>query len=251
MATRLYDDTRPTTCPTGRSPCSDAGPRRSGHRQRRRATTSTAQRTQVAPSRTGFRGRPRSPRCRRAATPGQTVELTAAATDPEGTTLTYAWDFDADGRTTTGRARRLPHDARLADLLGARVRATDADGGTTVSAPSRSPPRTVRPSRRSRPRRRLPSIGQQVTFTDTSTIPTATATCRHRDLDGDGQYERRRRRDRHVIYPTFRAPDGRAAGDRRHRGARHRNAERERCGTVAPDVTSTVTPSTRAQTVDR
>lgn len=120
---------------------------------------------------------------------GETAQLTAAAADPEGTALTYGWDFNDDGDYSDATGASVARTMPQAGVLAARVRATDADGGTAVSsrfsltAGNRAPSAsfTVTPSEA--------TIGQQVAFADTSTDGDGQALVRSWDLDGDGEFD--------------------------------------------------------------
>lgn len=96
--------------------------------------TSTVTRTQVvtvtnrAPSTPTITANPS------AVARGESVQLTAAATDPERTPLAYGWDFNDDGDYTDAAGATVARTMPPSGVLGARVRATDADGGTAVSA---------------------------------------------------------------------------------------------------------------------
>src|SRR4051794_33268214 len=61
------------------------------------------------------------------------VKFDATATDPEGTALTYAWDFGVPGITTdTSTAEDPSYTFTGAGTYSATLTVTDADGGTTV-----------------------------------------------------------------------------------------------------------------------
>lgn len=152
------------------------------------ASTSTVQRTQVItvtnrpPTTPAITAQPAT------AARGETVQLTAAATDPEGTPLTYAWDFNDDGDYSDASGATVSRTMPQSGVLAARVRATDADGGSTPSArfsltAGNRPPSasfTVSPAD--------VTIGQQVTFTDTSTDPDGQDLVRSWDLTGSGSF---------------------------------------------------------------
>lgn len=120
---------------------------------------------------------------------GDTVTLTAAATDPEGTALTYAWDLDGDGAFDDASGATASRAMPSSGTLSAKVRATDADGGTrdsapfTVTAANRVPVASFTASSSA------PAIGATVTFTDTSTDGDGQALTRAWDTDGDGAFD--------------------------------------------------------------
>ena len=76
-------------------------------------------------------------------TTGQAVEFAAAATDADGDTLTYAWEF-GDGGTSS--AQNPSHTYTAAGTYSAKVTVSDGKGGTAT--------RTLRSSSR---RRRTPT----------------------------------------------------------------------------------------------
>lgn len=153
------------------------------------AASSTVQRTQVvtvtnrAPSTPTITPSPASvPR-------GDDVTLTAAATDPEGTALTYAWDLDDDGAYDDATGAAVTRAMPAGGTLAARVRATDADGGSTASAPFALAAANRAPTAAFSASTTTPAIGETVTFTDTSSDADGQALTRAWDLDGDGAYD--------------------------------------------------------------
>lgn len=120
---------------------------------------------------------------------GENVQLTAAATDPEGTALTYGWDFNNDGDFTDATGASVTRPMPASGVLSAKARATDADGGSAVSgtftltADNRTPTAwfTFGPG--------APVIGQPVAFTDASSDPDGDTITRAWDLDNDGAFD--------------------------------------------------------------
>ncbi|MBC8027554.1 MAG: PKD domain-containing protein [Steroidobacteraceae bacterium] len=68
-----------------------------------------------------------------ARTPNSMVQLTASATDPQGSALTYTWDF---GDGTTGTGADLSHAYSAPGNFTARATATNALGLAATSAPA-------------------------------------------------------------------------------------------------------------------
>ncbi len=120
---------------------------------------------------------------------GQVVSLTAAATDPEGTAVTYAWDLDDDGAFDDATGASVDRTMPAAGVLAARVRATDADNGTTDSAPFTLTAGNRAPVAAFTASTTTPKVGEPVTFTDTSTDADGQALTRAWDLDGDGDFD--------------------------------------------------------------
>lgn len=120
---------------------------------------------------------------------GENVRLTAAGTDPEGTPLTYGWDFNNDGDFTDATGETVTRPMPSSGVLSAKARATDADGGSAVSgtftltADNRTPTAsfTFAPG--------APVIGQAVAFTDASSDPDGDTITRAWDLDNDGAFD--------------------------------------------------------------
>ncbi|MBJ7332505.1 MAG: PKD domain-containing protein, partial [Solirubrobacteraceae bacterium] len=162
----------------------------------------TTQRTETVTVTNRLPGTPTITSAPATAVRGQSVELTAAATDPEGTALTYAWDFDDDAAYDDGTDASVSRTMPASGTLFARVRVTDADGGTalsarfTMTAANRAPVASFTVSDGT------PAINQQITFTDTSADPDGTALARTWDLDGDGQYDDGVGASVTKIYPT-------------------------------------------------
>nr|WP_265736703.1 PQQ-dependent sugar dehydrogenase [Peterkaempfera griseoplana] len=70
------------------------------------------------------------------------VDFTAAATDPEGQAVSYAWDFDGDGKTDSTEAKPS-HTFTAPGTWTATVTATDPDGASgtaTVTGRTDTPP---------------------------------------------------------------------------------------------------------------
>ena len=63
---------------------------------------------------------------------GDTVNLNATGTDPEGGLLTYAWDFDYDGQTfdtdASTQSASFPTDDGPSDSRTVAVQVTDDKG---------------------------------------------------------------------------------------------------------------------------
>ncbi|MBJ7332905.1 MAG: PKD domain-containing protein, partial [Solirubrobacteraceae bacterium] len=133
---------------------------------------------------------------------GQAVELTAAGTDPEGTALTYAWDFDDDAAYDDATGAQISRTMPASGTLFARVRVTDADGGTAISARFTMTAANRAPTASFTVDDDTPPIGQQITFTDTSTDPDGTALTRAWDLDDDGAFDDGAGATATKIYPT-------------------------------------------------
>src|SRR3954468_5063243 len=66
--------------------------------------------------------------------PGESVELTSRASDPDGGTLQLdqAWDLDGDGRFDDGDARVVQHAFSAGEHV-VRLRVADGDGGVDVA----------------------------------------------------------------------------------------------------------------------
>jgi PKD repeat protein len=71
-----------------------------------------------------------------ARTPNATIQLSATATDPQGSSLTYTWDF-GDGGSSTGTD--VTHAFATAGTFAVRVTATNALGLTATSAATQVP----------------------------------------------------------------------------------------------------------------
>ncbi|MGK2938707.1 MAG: PKD domain-containing protein [Solirubrobacteraceae bacterium] len=120
---------------------------------------------------------------------GEITTLTAAATDPEGSALTYAWDLDDDGAYDDATGVSTAPTMPSAGTLVVRVRATDADGGSTPSAKltltaGNSPPTidtfSVSPT--------AVGTGTAVSFAATASDPDGGTVTYAWDLDGDGAF---------------------------------------------------------------
>jgi PKD repeat protein len=69
------------------------------------------------------------------ANPDVPISFTAAAADPDGTIVSYEWDFDNDGSFDS--EEQNPVEALTAEgLYNVKLRVTDDDGGTTVDSVS-------------------------------------------------------------------------------------------------------------------
>jgi hypothetical protein len=120
--------------------------------------------------------------------PGDTVALTADATDPDGEVVRYAWDLDGDG-TTEATGATVEHAYGTSGDRTVRVTVTDDDGATataTVPVVVNRPPRADLSHAPDRP-----ATGQTVTLSaEGATDPDGEVVRYDWDLDGDGTYER-------------------------------------------------------------
>jgi len=106
---------------------------------------------------------------------GEQVTFTDASTDPDGTIVSWAWDF---GDSETSPLQNPTHTYTSAGIYTVNLTVTDDDGATgtttkpitvTATPPTNNPPNaafTYLPTN--------PAVGEQVTFTDASTDPDGT-----------------------------------------------------------------------------
>jgi hypothetical protein len=118
---------------------------------------------------------------------GDTLTLTATASDPDGDLALVRWDLDGDGAYETLGTTATAHLARGPHTVG--VRATDYRGNSTtvthvVTVANAAPTAaslTWSPV--------APRTGQSVTLSGTGSDPEGDALSYSWDLDGDGVYE--------------------------------------------------------------
>ncbi len=121
------------------------------------------------------------------------VTFTASATDPDGTIVNYAWDFDGDGKTDiNGTSDTETYTYSSAGTYNATVTVTDDQGATatdsiqiTVSTYENTPPTVTLTAN--------PSSGKtplDVQFTASANDTDGTITTYEWDLDGDGDFEK-------------------------------------------------------------
>jgi PKD repeat protein len=122
---------------------------------------------------------------------GQEVLFQSFSYDPDGTSLSYAWDTDGDGfddgtGSTVSRTFTTPGSKQV------RLQVTDSDGvsapsGATVTvAPAPASPLPVAQFSVTPPR---PRVGQQVSLRSYSYDPDGSIVSQRWDLDGDGDFE--------------------------------------------------------------
>jgi PKD repeat protein len=118
---------------------------------------------------------------------GETVDLFAMASDPDGTVAKIEWDFNDDGNTdATGAVAQTRFNSVGSKVV--RVRVTDSDGDVAEAARSvRIGNRAPAASFELRPA--APIAGQGVTFFSTSSDPDNNLESAAWDLDGDGIFD--------------------------------------------------------------
>jgi PKD repeat protein len=120
---------------------------------------------------------------------GQPVTFNAAgSSDPEGTTLTYAWDLDGDGQYDDGTAATVNRTYTAGGPVTVRLRVKDARDGTddaavTLTVQNKPPTASITPADVS------PLIQVPVSFTAGGSDPDGAITKREWDLDHDGQFD--------------------------------------------------------------
>jgi predicted outer membrane repeat protein len=119
---------------------------------------------------------------------GQSVTFTSNSSDSGGSIASQAWDLDNDGSFDDGTATTASRSFPAAGDYTVRLRVTDNRGAQatstrTVTASNRAPTAsfTFAPA--------LPSTGQSVTFTSTSTDPDGSIASQAWDLDNDGSFD--------------------------------------------------------------
>ena len=119
---------------------------------------------------------------------GQSVTFDASgSSDPEGTTLTYAWDLDNDGDYDDGTNVNASRSFAATGTATVRLQVKDAHNGThtaqhTLTVQNEPPTASITPGDGS------PLIQSPVTFTAVAGDPDGTVAKREWDLDGDGGY---------------------------------------------------------------
>ena len=150
---------------------------------------------------------------------GQSVTFDASgSSDPEGTTLTYAWDLDNDGDYDDGTNVKASRSFAATGTATVRLQVKDAHNGThtaqhTLTVQNEPPTASITPGDRS------PLIQSPVTFTAVAGDPDGTVAKREWDLDGDGGYadDAHDRHDRHRDLRDDGPEDRGAPGDGRRR----------------------------------
>lgn len=184
-----YDDSTAATPPSRSYP--RAGARTIGVRvtDDDAASNSTLQRTQVVTVTNRAPSTPTISVPPVAVLRGEDVQLTAVATDPEGTAITYTWDLNGDGTFGDAAGATITRTMPASGVLAARVRVTDADGGTTTSAPFTLTAGNRAPVAGFSASTLTPALNESVTFTDTSTDGDGETLTRAWDTDGDGAFD--------------------------------------------------------------
>ena len=122
---------------------------------------------------------------------GQSVVFTSTATDPEGQSLSYAWDLDNDGAFDDGTSSTASRSFPTPGPRTVRLRVTDSSGAAATATNSfdvgNQAPKadfTYSPS--------TPLTAQTVTFTSTSSDPDGTigGPQTQWDFDNDGIFEK-------------------------------------------------------------
>jgi PKD repeat protein len=160
-----------------------AGPHTVSMRFERNGETNTITKTVTvnAPPTVSFDFDPDSPLA------GQGVDFQSQASDPEGNTVTRAWDF-GDG-TPPGNGARPSHAYDVAGTYTVTVTATDSNGAkgsatrSIVVRPDPGPGTSFdfAPT--------VPDVGETVAFTSTAQASQGSIVAVDWDFDGDGQFD--------------------------------------------------------------
>jgi PKD repeat protein len=123
----------------------------------------------------------------------------SGSSDPEGESLTYAWDMDNDGQFDDGSGPTvLDHRFPTAGNKTVRLRVTDPQQNSDVAVlnvpvTSRAPTASFAFSGTNPVTPNVPDVGETINFTSTSTDPDGAGDIARLDwdLDGDGQFNDR------------------------------------------------------------
>lgn len=124
---------------------------------------------------------------------GQEVVFADHSTDQDGSVAARAWDTDGDGQFDDGTATTATATYAVAGQVTVRLRVTDNAGATATAARTvtvtAQPPANEPPSASFTAAPADPRVGEDVTFTDTSTDADGSITAREWDLDADGLFD--------------------------------------------------------------